>query len=77
MRTAKQPQERLLVTCSSLVRSTALGAIETALLGQPLLDDKGLWYQVVSTRSDSTTHKIYGTIIEWEEMQQEMYRSLT
>jgi hypothetical protein len=64
MRTEKQPQERLLVTGSPLLRSAALGAIATALLGQGLFDDKGRWYEVISTRCDTLTHKVYGTLIE-------------
>ena len=56
-------QERLLVTCSPLLRNAGVQAIESALRGQALVDPTtGKWYEIGDMRIDD--HKIYGIIFE-------------
>ena len=65
MNTQRNNEERLLVTCSPLLRNVTLSSIESVLKGQMLLDPKdGKWYQVGDTRIDTEHHKIYGTMYE-------------
>ncbi len=65
MRSNELGQERLLVTCSPLLRNVSLSVIESALRGQALLDpNDGKWYEVGDTRIDTEHHKIYGIVIE-------------
>jgi hypothetical protein len=58
-----QGQERLLITCSPLIRSAGVQAIESALRGQALVDPKdGKWYLIGDMRIDG--QKIYGMVYE-------------
>jgi hypothetical protein len=60
----QQEQERLLVTCSPLIRPVGLEALASELRHQALVDPRsGLWYRITAIRADTLTNKIYGSII--------------
>jgi hypothetical protein len=65
----QQERERLLVTCSPFIRLVGLDALASALHHQALVDPHtGLWYRITAIRTDTQTHKIYGSILPDDEM---------